>query len=142
MHGHGNKWQKPGTPRCWQEGISGSFPCCCVLVSRSCPCVRQLGACSACVPWCAHAMLELQGLDFCGLNNSLIHPMYRAQSLNHQMLSLNKSLGPAVSVSCRNFIKKLTVFNNKHSSQMCFYCKVHPLCSKLILKKFLSPLGS
>lgn len=37
----------------WQEGVSGSFPCCCVLVSRSYPRVRQL---EPAVPWCAGVM--------------------------------------------------------------------------------------
>lgn len=62
-----------------------------------------------------------------GFRRSLItvaylHPMYRAQSLNHQMLSLNKSFVQFLEgTSCEND-------NLNHSSQMCIYCKVHPLC--------------
>lgn len=79
------------------------------------------------VPVCLGVLMSclgVQGLDYCGL----ITPSVWSSVTESSDAFFKQEFGPSSVCFLKGLDMKIIDLKNKHSSQMCFYCKEHPLC--------------
>lgn len=127
VHGCGNNWQKPGKPRYDGWGQAGRYFW--KLPMLLCPCEQELpspDSLEPAVPMCLGVLMSwlgLQGFDSWGL----ITPDVQSSVTESSDVLSKQEFGSSSVCFLMDLCVKSIDLNNKPSSQMCFYCKEHPL---------------